>query len=555
MPLLQRSTVRHFARVCPKRDTKCGGNDSNQKEKKGSARCAQKQEDALTSEEETLVSSDTLSNSGWIIDSRATQHMTCERDRLREYVAFDKPCIVHLGDNRLILAFGKGAYHIVSDLGDHHLPIVLRDVLYLPDLDKNLLSVRAMVKPGATVEFQGNKCKITRNGKLLAVGKNERKLYLLQIVEDQHVYNAQKNSNLELWHYWYGHLGIDNVKVLMKGEMVDGISSKDNCQECSVCESCIMGKQHKTEYPKDGGKHKSDLLELVHSDVCGPMPVNSFGHSRYFVTFIDDCSRYTNVYFIKRKSEVLEKLKEFVNCVTNLTGKSIKVLRTDNGGEYCSNEFKSYLKEKGISHQLTMPYSPVQNGVLERMNRTLVESARCMLSHANLPREFWAEAINTAAFLRNRSPTTSLKGITPYEALFNQKPDVSHLKVFGCLAFLHIPSENLKKYDEKSQRVIFVGYPVGTKGYKFYDPSSKRFVCGRDVSFVEKQFYKFDNDSSAQPTSFYFPEYDILTVEVQEQPPEDDEDDQVQGEVNVDENAVPGQPVGATYEENFLRET
>lgn len=180
-----------------------------------------------------------------------------------------------------------------------------------------------------------------------------------------------------------------------------------------------MGKQHRIEYPKTGEKRAAYVIELIHSDVCEPMSINSFGNSRYLVTFIDVCSRYTHVYFIKRKSEVLEKFKECVNHVTNLTGKSIKILRTDNGGEYCSNEFKSYLREKGVSHQLATPYSPAQNGVSERMNRTLVETARSMMSHADMPREFSAEAISTAAYFPNKSPTTYLKGMTPCEALFH----------------------------------------------------------------------------------------------------------------------------------------
>lgn len=157
--------------------------------------------------------------------------MTCERDELTDSVAFDKPSIVHLGDNRSILAFGKGTYHIVSDLGDHHQHIALHDVLFLPDLDKNLLSVRAMVKLGATVNFKNDTREIIRNGKLLATGKMQRKLYFLQIVEDQHVNVVWKDCNLQLWHYRYGHLGIDNVKDLMKGELVDGMSCKNNAKE------------------------------------------------------------------------------------------------------------------------------------------------------------------------------------------------------------------------------------------------------------------------------------------------------------------------------------
>ena len=496
---------------------------------------------------------------GWIIDSGATQHMTFDKSNLSDYVEFKQPCIVNLGDNRSILAYGKGTYRIVADLGDHVQNISLRDVLYLPDLENNLLSVRAMVKLGSNVRFEGEECEITRNSKLLAVGKMQGKLYMLKITTVDHVNIAKEHSNLKLWHYRYGHLGMDNVNIkLMKGEMVQGMDRVMDGESDSVCEGCIMDKQHRRKYPSGVAKRATEPFEMVHSDICGPMSVNSIGGSRYFVTFIDDYTRYTYVYFIKHKDEVLAKFKEFVNLATNLTGRSVKTLRTDNGGEYCSKEFESFLKEKGIVHQLTVPYNPAQNGVSERMNRTLVESARSMMSHGKTPIEFSAEAINTAVYLRNRSPTTSLKEITPYECLFKQKPDVSNLRVFGCEAFAHIPEKQRKKFDEKSRKVVFIGYPEGTKGYKLYDPSTRKFIRSRDIVFVEGKFHDFkDGYSGKTCTDFYIPVGDdIPQVEIQDVPAvviEGDHNESVDEENEREEVHV--QPVGATYEENFMRET
>ena len=187
------------------------------------------------------------------------------------------------------------------------------------------------------------------------------------------------------------------------------------------------------------------------------LPIDSVGGSHYFVTFIDDFSRYTHVLFIKQKNEVLQKFKEFVNLTTNLTGKQVKNLRSDNGGEYQSICFDNYLKEQEIFHQTTVTDNPAQNGIAERMNRTLVEAARSMMYHANMPQKFWAEAVNTAVYLRNRSPTISLKGVTPYESLYGEKPDVSNLKVFGCAAYIHVAKQKRKKFDPKSQKAVFVG--------------------------------------------------------------------------------------------------
>lgn len=337
--------------------------------------------------------------------------------------------------------------------------------------------------------------------------------------------------------------------------MVQGMNCGTKDERNSVCEACIMGKQHRTAYPRGVSTRATKAFEIIHSDVCGPMSVNSVGGSRYFVTFIDDYSSYTRVYFIKHKDEVLEKFKEFVNLTANITGKQVKTLRSDNGGEYCSKSFDAYLKEKGIVHQTTVPYNPAQNGVAERMNRTIVEAARSMMSHSKMPMEFWAEAVNTAVYLRNRSPTTSLKDITPYECLFNRKPDASNLKVFGCLAFAHIPENQRKKFEEKSRKAVSVGYPEGTKGYRLYDLSTSRFIRSRDV-FAEEKFRDFDNGYSLKSDShFYYPVGDgseaVQDVQVVA-PDEEDDGNTDDGQTEPDNDVAPihhNQPVGATYEE------
>ena len=282
---------------------------------------------------------------------------------------------------------------------------------------------------------------------------------------------------------------MDSISKLIDENMAEGMNCSNHGKESSVCESCIMGKQHRTPFLKDKSHRASQPFEIIHSDVCGPMHIKSLGSSRYFVTFIDDYSRYTQTYFLKSKDEVLEKFKEFVNYVNTL-GKKVKVLRSDNGGEYCSKTFQVYLKEHGIQHQTTVPYNPEQNGTAERMNRTLLESACSMMFHAGMPKEFWAKAIHTATYVHNRSPTSLLKNVTPFERLFGQKPDVSNLRVFGCIAFKHIPDAERSKLDRKSSKCVFVGYPGGTKGYKLFDLEKKSFVRSRNIIFQER-FHNF----------------------------------------------------------------
>ena len=541
----------HFARDCPKKQSKDSGYDDRKSSSRFFANYVEipqgsdeisGEEALIASREEALKTSDSEMKSDWIIDSGATQHMIFNKTLLKSYVKFHNPLVVNLGDNRKVLAFGKGSCHIVCDLGLRTQRIVLNDVLYLPDLKKNLLSVRAMTAKDASVEFAGGECKITRNGKLLAIGQLLGKLYFLKLVGGIHV-NLTKNSISEkqLWHYRLGHLCMENVKKLSKESMVKGMKPMNHDDECSIqCESCIMGKQHRNSFPKAS---KSQIVDtcgsIIHSDVCGPMPVNSIGGSRYFVTFIDNFSKYTHIYFIKQKSEVLEKFKEFVTMIENITENHVKILRSDNGGEYTSKLFDAYLKEKGIIHQTTVPNNPAQNGTAERMNRTIMETARTMMCHANVPQKFWAEAVNTAVYLRNRSPTVSLKQVTPYEHWTGEKPDLSHLKVFGCVAYIHVAKEKRNKFDAKSRKAIFVGYPAGTKGYKLFDISTGDFVRSRDVVFAEEDFHDFVNERSVNTDLFYPDGRQSESAEEGNQP---------------EPEMLINQPVGETYEDHFMQE-
>ncbi|KAL0345416.1 UNVERIFIED_CONTAM: Retrovirus-related Pol polyprotein from transposon TNT 1-94 [Sesamum radiatum] len=194
----------------------------------------------------------------------------------------------------------------------------------------------------------------------------------------------------------------------------------------------------------------------------------------------------TWVYFVKEKSEVFSIFRKFKASIEKQSGNAVKVLRTDRGGEFVSAEFNSFCEEMGIHRQLTTSYTPQQNGVAERKNRSLVEMAKSMLKAKCLSKSFWAEAIHTAAYVLNRSPTSALTRQTPFEAFHGRKPKVSHFKVFGCVAHVLIPSQKRSKLDENSVKCIFVGYSLETKGYRFYNPKAKKLLISRDVVFDEK---------------------------------------------------------------------
>jgi transposase InsO family protein len=198
--------------------------------------------------------------------------------------------------------------------------------------------------------------------------------------------------------------------------------------DLEFCENCTINKLNRLAFPP-GGNRAQNKLHIVHSDICGPMKNPTHQGNRYFITFIDDYSRRARVYFIKNKSEALDKFQEFKAQAENETAERIKILRTDGGGEYVNKEFKKFLNQQGIRHQTTAPYTPQQNGVAERFNRTVVEMARTMLHGANLSYDFWAEAINTATYVRNRCISKALgtSKITPEEIWTGNKPDVSNL--------------------------------------------------------------------------------------------------------------------------------
>jgi transposase InsO family protein len=287
----------------------------------------------------------------------------------------------------------------------------------------------------------------------------------------------------------------------------------------ALCKGCVHGKHHRLPLPTNGAKRATDILELVHSDVCGPMKQESFGGARYFLTFIDDKTRKTFVYFLKSKNEVFKKFQEFKVFAENQIGKRIKALRSDNGGEYISHAFDKYLKSNGIRHQTTIAYTPEQNGVAERANRTIVERARSMLHARDMKHEFWAEAVATAVYLKNRSPTKAVSDMTPEEAWSGSRPSVTHLRSFGCKAYAHVPKQKRTKLDSKTTECIFIGYSDDSKAYRLFNPVTKAVIKSRDVIFDELSNARTrENKSITTDSEVFITSEDHKQVPSQSQP-------------------------------------
>ena len=341
----------------------------------------------------------------WLVDSGASSHMTRERILLTDYKEFDVPRKGSLGDGRIVDVVGVGNVCLMMSFKvSQSKSNIMYGVLYVPKLTCNLFSVRAATAKGNTVNFGSGKCWIRDGqGSLWGMGQLRDKVYELEcecvVPKHERVCVASEGDrSMDLWHQRLGHVGEQSLRDMVSREMVGGVKLAKITQ-LHFCEGCVEGKMKRKPFHPVGEIRSTRRLELVHSDVCGPLP-ESIGRSKYFVTFIDDYSRACSVYFMHQKSEVFQRFKEFEALVTNEVGGTIGVLRSDNGGEYISGEFESYLKSRGIRHELTVPHSPQQNGVAERMNRTLMECARSMMAHAGLSNGYWAEAIPTAAYLR-----------------------------------------------------------------------------------------------------------------------------------------------------------
>ncbi|MGH7240582.1 MAG: reverse transcriptase domain-containing protein, partial [Candidatus Saccharimonadales bacterium] len=479
----------------------------------------------------------------WLIDSGASGHY-CNNRAWFQTIRDIPPKSVTLGDNRVIHATAIGKIPISLRVGNRVINGMINEVFFVPDIGVNLLSVPKLVQAGLHVIFEDTHCTISNKaGKILGrAWRGAGHLYRLSLqpsftgnltasvsqisrpdfsenvsceslasivdipadqccnvqcqsshmnVSDFCGYHHHQND-IVLWHKRLGHLNLDSMKTLVSRQLVTDFALDDATHESRVtdCEACIKGKTHRKPMPYAATHHSTRVLQLVHSDVCGPINTATLGGAKYFVTFIDDYSRYVVVKLMKSKGEVLDHFRLYKAWAENVTGKCITVFRTDGGGEYFSKAFDQLLGQSGIARQKSPAYTPQHNGVAERANRTIVECARSMLQEASLDYSYWGEAVMTATYIRNRCPTKSLPAMTPYEAWTGKKPSLAHLRVWGCKAYAHVPKETRTKLQPKAIECVFVGYSLESKAYRLHDPISNRLLISRDVTFLEDHSYQ-----------------------------------------------------------------
>lgn len=409
----------------------------------------------------------------WYIDSGATGHVCNDKSYFENYLEERTGKEILVANSSKVRVHGSGTVRL--NIGGQ--AVVLKKVNHVPAMCTNLISVRRVTESGFDVLFTQGRCRILDNNKAVIIeGRLLDGMYKVKTNSGMEFVCLSKNmGDSEKWHQKLGHPGYSSMKFLESNDEKVVMPNEK-------CKVCVMGKQTRETYPAIGNR-SFEQLDLIHTDVNGPMPTASLGGHRYFVSFIDDYSKKVFIYPMKLKSEVYARMVEFKNLVENQLGRKIKAVRSDNGTEFVNKQMDELFKSSGIIHQRTIPYTPQQNGVVERYNRTIMEKVRCMLIDAKLGDEFWAEAAHTAVFLLNMIPKA--KDAKSANKLWNGEiVDLRKLHIFGEAALILIPKEKRKKLDEKSDEGIFIGYEPN--GYRFYNKASKKVVIAKDVVFIDK---------------------------------------------------------------------
>ncbi|PKU83464.1 Retrovirus-related Pol polyprotein from transposon TNT 1-94 [Dendrobium catenatum] len=430
-----------------------------------------------------LAASSETNYANWFLDSGATNHLTNSLDNMSLSNSYHGSDTVTVGDGRSVNIANTGT----GLLPTPNRKLSLSQILHTPFLHYNLLSISKLTKDNnisICFDSSGFRIKDQTTHQTLLQGPCENGLYPVRIPpsSSSDVALAAVKATTVTWHHRLGH---PNDRVLTYIAKCNPSLSIRNAQ--FSCSSCQQAKAHKLVFPNSITRHSS-ILSLIHCDVWGPAPVPSVQGYRYYVLFVDDYSRFSWLFPMKFKSEVYNIFVLFKNQIEKYSSQTIKCLRSDGGTEFLNHDFKSFLRNNGIAHQVSCPYTPEQNGVAERKHRHIIETTRTLLTTASVPFKFWPDAALTAVYLINRLPTPNINQLTPFEMLHNSKPNYSHLRVFGCACFPLSPPHTRHKLQNKSKLSIFLGYSDTYKGYKCLDPVTNKFLMSRNLTFDENQF-------------------------------------------------------------------
>ena len=441
-----------------------------------------------------------LGSDVWILDSGASEHMCSDKVALHDLCPLRQPILVNLPDGTQVQVTQHGKLRLSKTL-------VLDHVLLVPRFRFNLLSIRRLcAQLHCPVQFTEDLCLIQGHSQRrpLVIGKHRLGLYFLDrkhvqnmsLEDRQAVENGDSINNssfpncpvvnaantFDVWHHRLGHMSPNKMSF------VSSYIQLQNNRKDFVCNVCPKAKQHRLPFPHSQISTLS-IFDLIHVDTWGPYHTKTPAGHRYFLTIVDDYSRGTWTHLMVTKDEAFFLIKRFVNMAKTQFDKTVKVIRSDNALELGrSHEALKFFAETGIRHETSCIHTPQQNGVVERKHKHLLEVSRALMFQSSMPIRFWGECVLTATHLINRMPTKVLKGQTPFEVLFGQPPAYEHLRVFGSLCFMTTSKQGRDKFQERAKPCIFMGYPLGKKGYRVMELDTFKFHESRDVIFHENIF-------------------------------------------------------------------
>jgi hypothetical protein len=432
----------------------------------------------------------------WLADSATSSHVSAQREAFITYTPLTNSTATGVGGKEAKVT-GYGTVELLSNCNGHKYILRLEDVLHIPGQKKNLISLGRWDGAGGRYIGGGGKITlVTKDGKQIAKGEKVNKNMYKMSVSTKTTDSPSKNCSAtpqtflgeapaidwETWHRRFGHVAYSGLQKLLDYNMVDGFNV-DTRTIKPDCVACTEAKQHVEPFPKSTDR-STEAGELTHIDLWGKYAVKSINGNQYYLLFVDDSKRYITVEFLKEKSEAAQ---ETINYLTHLIaqGRQPKAIQIDRGKEFVNEKLKQWCKGKGIEIHLTAPYSPSQNGVAERMNRTLAELGRAMLRGQDLPEFLWEPAILHASYIRNRSYTKPLQTLTPFQGWHKRKPDVSHLREFGAPVWILLQGQKeTRKMLPKSKRQIYVGFDDGSKAVKYYNAETRKILTSRNFKHL-----------------------------------------------------------------------
>jgi len=464
----------------------------------------------------------------WWVDTGANIHVCADLSLFSSYQATGRGSVL-MGNGASASVLGVGTVDLKFTSGRI---VQLKNVQHVPAIKKNLVSGSLLCREGFKLVFESNKVVVTKYGLFVGKGYECGGLFRLSLADfcNKVVNNIHSSVNeSEVWHSRLCHISFGVMSRLAKLNLIPTFTLAKG----SKCHSCVQAKQPRKPHKAAEERHLAPL-ELIHSDLCEMNGVLTKGGKKYFMTLIDDSTRFCYVYLLNTKDEALHYFKIYKAEVENQLEKKIKRVRSDRGGEYFSNEFDSFCAEHGIIHERTPPYSPQSNGVAERKNRTLTDLVNAMLDTSGLSKAWWGEAILTACHVLNKVPTKDNE-VTPYEEWSKRRTTLSYLRTWGCLAKVNVPIPKKRKLGPKTVDCVNLGYAKNSVGYRFLVVKSEvpdvkvgTIMESRDATFFEDIFPMRDMQSTSRQESEITPE-PAIPMEYYEQthdenPEEDDEE-------------------------------